>query len=527
MSDCCPVTVSPLVAWPHADWLALAGVGRWWWHVPSGAARYDAGWKRQVGLPERAQIDTVTAWRERLHPDDVSEVDSQLAAVLRPGGRDRYEAVFRLRHADGDYRWIHSGGRVASRDETGAAQWLVGTHQDVTREMQQARIAQRDEAWLQALDQVVGGFRFVIVYRPDGSIQRIERISDSVVTLCGLTPETLIAAPERLWEYVLPQDRERIAQTVCDTIQARGTVLRIDYRMDRGTADATAPRWMRAVAIGEYMGEDGLSRWYGCALDITESVEQSERLATALNDLDATLKAIPDLCFVIDEQGYYRQVWAPTPELLLVPPAQIVGKRPRDVLPPALLGLVESGMAHAKDSGAPQEIRYTLRLGERLHHFEARIVVRQHGPHFGGYVCLVRDVTDLAQAQNEREQLLLRDRLTGHWNRAGLFDRGFAEWVSQHERGGGPLEILIVMADIDGLRELNHALGHAAGDRLIQTVAQRIADAAPAGLLARIGGDEIVLFAPARRDGDRARAALRRGMGGAAPARPECAVFYR
>jgi diguanylate cyclase (GGDEF)-like protein len=54
--------------------------------------------------------------------------------------------------------------------------------------------------------------------------------------------------------------------------------------------------------------------------------------------------------------------------------------------------------------------------------------------------------------------------------------------------------IAIGYLDLDGFKEVNDSLGHAAGDRLLQVLAARMAAALrPNDLLARLGGDEFVL----------------------------------
>jgi diguanylate cyclase (GGDEF)-like protein len=54
--------------------------------------------------------------------------------------------------------------------------------------------------------------------------------------------------------------------------------------------------------------------------------------------------------------------------------------------------------------------------------------------------------------------------------------------------------VAILMFDVDGLRDVNDSLGHAAGDRLLAEVAGRLrATAPPAALVGRIGGDEFVV----------------------------------
>ena len=92
------------------------------------------------------------------------------------------------------------------------------------------------------------------------------------------------------------------------------------------------------------------------------------------------------------------------------------------------------------------------------------------------------------RAERENAVLALRDGLTGLFNRAGLT----AAFERSEARAPGLLYL-----DLDGFKAVNDTNGHAVGDRLLQSVAERLADeAGPTAVPARIGGDEFVVLCP-------------------------------
>jgi diguanylate cyclase (GGDEF)-like protein len=112
----------------------------------------------------------------------------------------------------------------------------------------------------------------------------------------------------------------------------------------------------------------------------------------------------------------------------------------------------------------------------------------------------------------ESQQQALTDDLTGLANRRHLMDRLRAAIRSAEEHGG---ELAFLLIDLDGFKELNDALGHHAGDQVLQQIGPRLAHLLREGdTLARLGGDEFaVVLAPgdetaASTAGLRLRAAL-------------------
>jgi len=97
-----------------------------------------------------------------------------------------------------------------------------------------------------------------------------------------------------------------------------------------------------------------------------------------------------------------------------------------------------------------------------------------------------------------------RDRLTGVYNR-GQFDVALASEVERALRFDYPLAVAIL--DLDHFKRVNDTLGHAAGDRVLVEVAERlVAGIQPNDVIARYGGEEFTLLF---RDTDRVSAAVR------------------
>ncbi|MEM1250115.1 MAG: response regulator [Acidobacteriota bacterium] len=113
--------------------LALSGtnLGLWDWDLRSGKFTFDERWASLVGYEVSEIEPRLEGWTGLVHPDDEIVLRKALEDHL-DGITDVYEIPHRLNHRSGDYRWVVARGRVAERDESGAAMRVVGTLQDIT-----------------------------------------------------------------------------------------------------------------------------------------------------------------------------------------------------------------------------------------------------------------------------------------------------------------------------------------------------------------------------------------------------------
>lgn len=100
------------------------------------------------------------------------------------------------------------------------------------------------------------------------------------------------------------------------------------------------------------------------------------------------------------------------------------------------------------------------------------------------------------EARRAMEWLATHDELTGLPNRRAATAR-LAEQLAvlAAAADGEASGVNVLFLDVDGLKEVNDGHGHGAGDRLLRTVARRVAGAAgPDALTARLGGDEFLVI---------------------------------
>jgi diguanylate cyclase (GGDEF)-like protein/PAS domain S-box-containing protein len=138
---------------------------------------------------------------------------------------------------------------------------------------------------------------------------------------------------------------------------------------------------------------------------------------------------------------------------------------------------VETSLRHSDSSMTPVElILRSIDFAGRPHH-----------------VVAVRDLQLRKEAERHIHYLAHHDTLTSLPNRGHFNDRIDEEVAAL--TGGESLAVLCL--DLDRFKEVNDLFGHAAGDKVLQTVASRVsAVLGERQMMARLGGDEFAILMP-------------------------------
>ena len=107
-------------------------------------------------------------------------------------------------------------------------------------------------------------------------------------------------------------------------------------------------------------------------------------------------------------------------------------------------------------------------------------------------VGVILDITELRRTEKQLLKSVSTDELTGLHNRKALLEQLEAVCM-RAKRQGIPFGVLAL--DLDGFKAANDAFGHAAGDHVLKTVADRLVGFVRAtDYVARMGGDEFIII---------------------------------
>jgi diguanylate cyclase (GGDEF)-like protein/PAS domain S-box-containing protein len=144
------------------------------------------------------------------------------------------------------------------------------------------------------------------------------------------------------------------------------------------------------------------------------------------------------------------------------------------------------------------EKRYVHRSGNTVWALNNVSLVRQEDGTPVHFIFQIQDITERKRFESALQNLSLIDELTGLYNR-----RGFMAVTAQHLAAirRNKKAPVILYADLDGLKKINDALGHQAGDAAIIQTAEILKDTfRTSDIVARLGGDEFVVLAAIDKD---------------------------
>lgn len=115
--------------------LALQGSndGHWDWSLDTGYCYFSPRWKELLGYDVHEMENRHDSFVERIHPDDLQEVNAAVQAHVIH--RAPYHVEVRLRHKSGAYRWFRCRGQ-AMWNAKGAAMRMAGVLTDITEHKQ-------------------------------------------------------------------------------------------------------------------------------------------------------------------------------------------------------------------------------------------------------------------------------------------------------------------------------------------------------------------------------------------------------
>jgi diguanylate cyclase (GGDEF)-like protein/PAS domain S-box-containing protein len=206
------------------------------------------------------------------------------------------------------------------------------------------------------------------------------------------------------------------------------------------------------------------------------------------NYLDTVLNSLNDSVIVTSPDGLIKSCNEATQRLLGYTEADMLGK--------PLVSFVDEVHRSALDltNQAPEARETVLRTasGQTIPVSMASSTITSADPQFQGNIYVARNITERKRAERRIRYLARYDALTKMPNRM-QFQHLLQQAIARSRRSQRSLALLYL--DLDRFKEVNDTFGHAAGDRTLEILSERLTRALSKDtVIGRLAGDEFAMF---------------------------------
>ncbi|MCZ4306496.1 PAS domain-containing protein [Zoogloeaceae bacterium G21618-S1] len=243
--------------------------GVWDWDLASDTCCGSARYFTQLGYPAESGPITRADCLAHIHPDDQSIFEQHMVAQ-RKVGAPPFDIEIRMRHADGNDRWIRRKGKTVEWDTAGRPARVVGTHTDIS-----ARKA--DELALQALNQKLENAQSLahVGWWEWSPATDESRFSDELLRIYGLNRARHPPTHHDCFKHVVAEDRDRV-QRAHEAAFENGR-LECEFAIHR--YDSGERRDVKTIGHVSFDDQKQPVKLFGVTADITELRDIGRRYA--------------------------------------------------------------------------------------------------------------------------------------------------------------------------------------------------------------------------------------------------------
>lgn len=442
-------------------------------------------------------------WEKVLHPDDVEYYWRVRNLQQVVGDGLLLDSQLRWRHRDGSWHWFDIREQAFTRDDAGRVARLIGVAKDITDTVEAHNSLRESGRRYRMLAESISD----VILSTDAQVQ-LNYISPSIQQVFGYSPEWVL---QNGFQQVAanPAQLERLNALLERVHDAIGEPKRLAelrqntapqlFTLDCMHADGhKIPVELRIALMWDDHGRfEGL---LGVARDIGQQRRAEREMRMAATVFEHSTAAI----MVTDPAGYIVQINDSFSRLTGYTAREVLDQLPRlltadrqeaNQLKHVLESLRKSGSWEG-------EILQKRKSGELYPSWVGITAVHDEEGDLVSFVCFFSDISERKASERRIHRLAYYDALTHLPNRT-LFQDRLHTALLQAERH--QQWVVLMFLDLDRFKPINDSLGHAAGDRMLKEVAERLSHCvSDDDTVARMGGDEFTLLLPGQRDREKA-----------------------
>lgn len=342
-----------------------------------------------TGHTPQAFLKGEVCFGDIIEPDDNEMLWNEVQKAIvekRP-----FELAYRIRDAAGNIKYLRESGHPVF-DKNGNIEALEGFITDVTKLKKIASELAKEKEILEKYINTSASI-FVVINRE----QKIELINQKGCEILGWQRHEIL---NKNWfeGFISKNEKRTIKSLFNEIIEGNIEPPELDNVIITKDKKRKLIQW-RGTTLKDDNGK--VMSLLISGVDITEQKKVALELQLSEAKNRAILQAIPDLLFIISEQGVYLDAHASDPALFFAPVDELIGKNLADYLPKDISESIMGAFQRSKITGLPQSLEYKIPVKESLKYFESRITpIDQES-----YLVMVRDIT------KKKKEELLKDQI--------------------------------------------------------------------------------------------------------------------
>lgn len=258
-----------------------------------------------------------------IHPDDIPNLMKRNTLFGSANNSDILETEYRLKHKDGNWRWVSSRGTVFKRNAEGKVVQYLTLIRDITEKKEseeqlrklntqlEENVKERTKALAESEDR----FRMAIEstdlgmwdYNPRTDVLKWSDKSKELFAI----PDHEEISFEQFLSTVVDEDLPFVKRKVAEALnKSSGGIYDAEYRIR--TFNENKLKWISAKGKAYFNSFGEPIRFIGTMLDITERMQYQHNLRRKAEEFRTLAETIPQLVWTADFQGnqfYMNQRW--------------------------------------------------------------------------------------------------------------------------------------------------------------------------------------------------------------------------
>jgi PAS domain S-box-containing protein len=218
-------------------------------------------------------------WEAFVHPDDFPETARAFDRAIQNG--TSYQAVHRLRRADGEFRWYHARGEPL-RDQQGRIIQWYGLSIDIDERKKAEDQLRRSEANLAEAQRLSHTGSWAL----SPATTKVLYWSEECYRIWGFDPVRGLPNRETVWRRIHPGDRNRMYEETQEALRQKR-----DYKVDfRIVLPDGTVKYLEAIGHHLFSADGELIQVVGTNVDVTER----KRAEQTLLESEAKIRRLVD-----------------------------------------------------------------------------------------------------------------------------------------------------------------------------------------------------------------------------------------